>query len=80
MPGKAETHEALTVCCGFPRALSVLFSPYEMWPLFILFKKIIAWGSYCKSPRILNGMRLGTHLCTPKILRVMSLAAIMNMF
>lgn len=32
----SETHEALTVCQALGGAPSVLFSPYEMWPLFIL--------------------------------------------
>ena len=32
----SETHEALTMCQALGWALRVLFSPYEMWPLFIL--------------------------------------------
>ena len=58
----SETHEALPMGQTQGWALRVLFSG-----LFSYFKKITAWGSSCKLPQILNGMRLGTHLCTHKI-------------
>ena len=37
----SETHEALTVCQALGWALRVLFSLYEMWPFFVL------WKNYC---------------------------------